>query len=119
MQANRVFDQLLPDEQMIVLKCFKAAISLVYLAPAQIYTVFGVGASTFEKLIDDYPNISDADFDEATCEAINSSMNFFSRTRSWNGLYEKMFNIPPSEVERVFLKWRGLKGYDTEVDEQM
>lgn len=94
--------------------CLKAALNSWFMREGSFETIIGVEAEFVEHLVAVYPEINDDDGPEGkkAWTAINNSMNFFcAEYKEWKKTPDA-FPKPPTEILRVFYKWRAIRGFE-------
>jgi hypothetical protein len=93
------------NERQVVLECLRAASTGPFFPDWEFHTLFGVERRDVQALADAWPNIDETK--ENVSVAINNSMNnLLGYPHGCDKDWPRYISVPPSEVRRIFDKWR-------------
>ena len=105
------FERLSSLEQEIVFQCMRAAEA--FIDDWEKHARLGLGSKQLRAVIDSWPHVRDNKEESEGFLAINNSLNevchgIHISTEDWG----KWFDVPLSEVQSTYRKWRALKEID-------
>ena len=93
-------------ETQVVLECLRAASTGPFFPDWEFHTLFGLDRRDVQEGVDAWPNIDETK--QNVSFAINNSMNnLLGYPHGLDKDWARYISVPPSEVRRIFEKWRG------------
>jgi hypothetical protein len=102
--------QLSVAEKQVVFDCLRASLEGPFFPDWEFHTLFGLERSKFADIVSKCPNVDDGD-EEVSLAINNSFANLLGYPHGEEKGWEEFIEVSRDEVNRIFKKWRKLKGY--------
>jgi hypothetical protein len=107
MTKQTTLAQLDERERQIIFECLRAAADGPFFPEWEFHTLFGLERKEVKHFAEMCPEIDDSN--EQAAKAISNSMNhLIGYPHKMGKAWQEFISASPSEVERIFRKWREL-----------
>jgi hypothetical protein len=103
-------EQLDSAEKQVVFDCMRAAVEGPFFPDWEFHSLFGMDRSTLGEILTKWPNLDDND-NQVSLAINNSFANLLGYPHQQESAWKEFIKVSQLEVDRIFGKWRKLKGY--------